>query len=106
MENKRNSKKFANVAAALLTVAQVAGTIALCTGGGGGAGGAINSIINVVCEVFKYVGAGILVLGIAKFALALKDENGPGQSQAILYAVAGGVLIGIDVLVGMLDLGI
>ena len=36
------------------------------------------------------------MIGVAKFALAMKDENPDGQTRAVYYAIAGAILIGID----------
>lgn len=59
----------------------------------------VSQLINSITDIFAAVGAVVLVVGIAKFALALKDENGPGQSQAILFAVSGVILISLKAIV-------
>ena len=51
-----------------------------------------------------YVGIVVCVIGVAKFALAMKDENPDGQTRAVYYAIAGAILIGIGPIINGLGI--
>ena len=61
----------------------------------------LSTLVSSLQTLFKWVGGVLMLVGVAKFAMALKDENGPGQSQAILFAVSGGILIGLGTVINV-----
>lgn len=76
----------------LMGAAFVLNQMGFCTSG-------LTTLVTSIEKLFKWVGAVLMLVGVAKFAMALKDENGPGQSQAILFAVSGGILIGLNTVI-------
>lgn len=82
----------------MLTVLMIAcymgtfGTFAFCEST---AGATVSAILKQVCTWFQYIGIIVLVIGVVKFGLALKDDNPDGQARASYYAIAGALLIGI-----------
>ena len=80
------------------------GAFAFC-----GEDGTKNIVENLVSQIVKmlgYVGIVVVVIGVGKFALAMKDENPDGQTRAVYYAIAGALLIGLKPIVNGLGLGI
>ncbi len=59
----------------------------------------VNNLVTQIIQMLQYVGIVVVVIGVGKFALAMKDENPDGQTRAVYYAVAGAILIGIDPIV-------
>ncbi len=64
----------------------------------------VSNLVAQIISMMSYVGIVVLVIGVAKFALALKDENPDGQTRAVYYAIAGAVLIGLRVIVSNLHI--
>ncbi len=64
----------------------------------------VDALVGQVITMMGYVGIVVCVIGVAKFALALKDENPDGQTRAVYYAIAGAVLIGIGPIINGLGI--
>ena len=64
----------------------------------------VDNLVDQVITMMGYVGIVVCVIGVAKFALALKDENPDGQTRAVYYAIAGAVLIGIGPIINGLGI--
>ena len=58
-------------------------------------GSIVSNLVNQIVSMMGLVGVVVCVIGVAKFALAMKDENPDGQTRAVYYAIAGAILIGI-----------
>ncbi len=98
---KEKTKKVVNkVEAILMTAGMCAGmigSVGFCAPAG--ADDVVPKLLGQLCKMFSYVGIVVCVIGVAKFALAMKDENPDGQTRAVYYAIAGAILIGIRVIV-------
>ncbi len=94
-QQKKNSVKMAAV-----RVATVAACVALCVAQTGFCtADVVNKLVAQICVMLRYVGIVVIVIGVGKFALAMKDENPDGQTRAVYYAVAGAVLVGLKSIV-------
>ena len=89
-----------NAAVRILTVAACFG---MCFASVGFCAGTTQNVVGALAKqvvgMLKWVGVIVLIIGVGKFALALKDENPDGQTRAVYYAIAGAILIGLDVIV-------
>jgi putative heme iron utilization protein len=64
----------------------------------------VNSLVDQIIGMMGLVGIVVVVIGVAKFALAMKDENPDGQTRAVYYAIAGAILIGIGPIINALNI--
>lgn len=62
-------------------------------------------LLTQISTMLRWVGIAVLVIGVGKFALALKDENPDGQTRAVYYAIAGAMLIGIPTIINAILAG-
>ncbi len=92
--NKKQAMKTMAVRAATVLgcAAMCMAQVGLCTD----TKNIVTSLVGQVIQMMQYVGVVVVVIGVAKFALALKDENPDGQTRAVYYAIAGAVLIGLQ----------
>ena len=96
---REKTKKVVNkVEAILMTAGMCAGMIG-SVGFCDEASGVVTALIGEACKMFRLVGIVVCMIGVAKFALAMKDENPDGQTRAVYYAIAGAILIGIKSIV-------
>lgn len=61
----------------------------------GTAESSIAYILGIIGTVTVYIGSGFLVIGIMKFALALKDDRPEEKTKAIVMSITGIVLISL-----------
>lgn len=105
-EKKSNKKQALKMMA--VRAATVAACAAMCLAQTGLCSADTNTIVeNLVAQVIVmmgYVGIVVCVIGVAKFALAMKDENPDGQTRAVYYAIAGAILIGIKPIISGLGI--
>lgn len=96
-------QKYKNLAAKILTIIFCAvsclSQVGFCE-----TAGVVDALVGQVITMMGYVGIVVCVIGVAKFALALKDENPDGQTRAVYYAIAGAVLIGIGPIINGLGI--
>ena len=100
--NKKQQLKTAAVKSAT-----VLGAVAMCMASVGfcaDTSSIVSALVNQVVGMMKWVGIVVVVIGVAKFSLALKDENPDGQTRAVYYAIAGAVLIGLGPIINGLNL--
>ncbi len=64
----------------------------------------IKNMVDQITKMLRYVGIIVAVIGMGKFALAMKDDNPDGQARAAYYAIAGAILIGIGPIISALGL--
>lgn len=57
--------------------------------------GTFTSVMNILYDIAKYMGIGIVAYAIFSWVLAMKDDNADGQSRAIRFLVVGIVLAGL-----------
>lgn len=55
----------------------------------------VGSIIDVIVDIFKYIGIILLVWSVGMLILAFKNEDADSKSRAIMLLVVSIVLIGI-----------
>ena len=55
----------------------------------------VGSIIDVIVDIFKYIGIILLVWSVGMLVLAFKNEDADSKSRAIMLLVVSLVLIGI-----------
>ena len=102
-DEMQGRKKFLKAKAVRL--ATVMACVALCVAQTGFCTDAVvQRLVDQICSMLRYVGIVVVVIGVGKFALAMKDENPDGQTRAVYYAVAGIVLIGLKTIVDGLQL--
>lgn len=53
------------------------------------------SIMNILYDIAKYMGIGIVAYAVFSWILSMKDDNADGQSRAIRFLVVGIVLAGL-----------
>ena len=62
----------------------------------------INSLKSVLTQIAAAIGGLIIIYGGIKFALAFQKLDQQGEHQAVFTIVAGGVLLGLSGIVGLL----
>ena len=79
--NKKQAMKTMAVRAATVLgcAAMCMAQVGLCTAD---TKSIVTSLVGQVIQMMQYVGVVVVVIGVAKFALALKDENPDGQTRA------------------------
>lgn len=65
----------------------------------------MTNLINLMCSMFKYVGAAIFVWAVIQFVLATKRSDADSKSDAVQTAVCGMALMGIAGIVGAMGIG-
>lgn len=65
----------------------------------------MTNLINLMCSMFKYVGAAIFVWAIIQFVLATKRSDADSKADAIQTAVCGIALMGIAGIINGLGIG-
>lgn len=65
----------------------------------------MTNLIDLMCSMFKYVGAAIFVWAIIQFILATKRSDADSKADAIQTAVCGIALMGIVLVVNALGIG-
>lgn len=55
----------------------------------------IGGFVDIVCQLARYVGIVIVVIGVVMFVLAQKDDNAESQSRAVRLAVVGAFLLSL-----------
>lgn len=58
----------------------------------------INSVLQLVFKIFRYIGILLLAWSIGMLVLAFKNEDADSKSRAIMMMVVSVVLIGIEAL--------
>lgn len=95
-EAKVMMRKFNyQVPATIMMIAASLGSVASCST----MGSVMGELLTQICVMLRWVGVAVTVIGVGKFALAMKDENPDGQTRSVYYAIAGIVLIGIPSIV-------
>lgn len=85
---------------------------AFAAGSGGGgtgasngtAGSLITNLINLMCSMFKFVGAAIFVWAVIQFVLATKRSDADSKADAVQTAVCGIALVSIAGIVDKLGI--
>ena len=62
----------------------------------------INQLKSVLTQIAAAIGGVIIIYGGIKFALAFQKLYQQGEHQAVFTIVAGGVLLGLSAIVGLL----
>lgn len=65
----------------------------------------MTNLINLMCSMFKYVGAAIFVWAVIQFILATKRSDADSKSDAVQTAVCGIALMGIAGVVSIMGIG-
>ena len=68
--------------------------------------GPIRKLAQVLITVSGALGAIIVIYGAIRFALAFQKLDQQGEHQATLTIVAGGILIGISAVLGVLGVAV
>ncbi|NEX02361.1 hypothetical protein SAMN04487829_1988 [Pseudobutyrivibrio sp. NOR37] len=68
--------------------------------------GPIRKLAKVLITVSGALGAVIVIYGAIRFALAFQKLDQQGEHQATLTIVAGGILIGISAVLGVLGVAV
>ncbi len=85
----------------ILAFTMLFGTFAFCgdAAGDGTTTTVVKGLVDQILVMMRYVGIVVVVIGVGKFALAMKDENPDGQTRAVYYAIAGAILIGLKTII-------
>lgn len=78
------------------------------SGGGSGDGSAatlMTNLINLMCSMFKFVGAAIFVWAVIQFVLATKRSDADSKADAVQTAVCGIALVSIAAIINNLGIG-
>lgn len=65
----------------------------------------MTNLINLMCSMFKFVGAAIFVWAVIQFILATKRSDADSKADAVQTAVCGIALMGIAAIVTALGIG-
>lgn len=65
----------------------------------------MTNLINLMCSMFKYVGAAVFVWAVIQFILATKRSDADSKSDAVQTAVCGIALMGIARVVSIMGIG-
>lgn len=65
----------------------------------------INNLKGILVSVASAVGAIVLIAGIAKFAAAFKNGDNQSERNAVMTIVAGALLVGAGILIGIIAPG-
>lgn len=77
------------------------------SGGGSGDGSAgtlITNLINLMCSMFKFVGAAVFVWAVIQFILATKRSDADSKADAVQTAVCGIALVCVAAIVDKLGI--
>ena len=66
----------------------------------------VGKVVNIFLQVFLWIGILLLVIGVVRFLLSLKDSRADEKAEAVAVIVVGVALIVIRMLIKSLDLGI
>lgn len=66
----------------------------------------VGNVVNIFLQVFLWIGILLLVIGVVRFLLSLKDSRADEKAEAVAVIVVGVALIVIRMLIKSLDLGI
>lgn len=66
------------------------------------AGDAISKVVNIVLDIFRYIGIILTLWGIGSLVMAFKNEDADSKSRAIMSLVVGIALITLKTLFGSL----
>lgn len=66
------------------------------------AGDAIKKVVNIVLDIFRYIGIILTLWGIGSLVMAFKNEDADSKSRAIMSLVVGIALITLKTLFGSL----
>lgn len=66
----------------------------------------VGNVVNIFLHVFLWIGILLLVIGVVRFLLSLKDSRADEKAEAVAVIVVGVALIVIRMLIKSLDLGI
>ena len=66
-------------------------------GGGSNAGGLFKSLIEVLGKIFTAIGAFLAAVGVAHYAIANSDGDGPAKRKATMEMASGVALILVSV---------
>lgn len=62
----------------------------------------MDNVIKVIGYLGTYLGAGILLVGVIQFLLALKDHDGDSKSKAINYIISGAAFFALGIILNMI----
>lgn len=65
----------------------------------------MTKLINLMCSMFKFVGAAIFVWAVIQFILATKRSDADSKADAVQTAVCGIALMGLAAIVTALGIG-
>lgn len=94
----RYAYAFGKAAAAFAGTTAVAGTVAFAAGEDA-AGTVMDSIVDYMKTILKWVGIGIAIFGVYEVAMAFLQQAPEQKTKGILMVVVGGVMIGMGTLV-------
>ena len=58
--------------------------------------GIFTKLMDILYDIFFWMGAVIVAVSIANWVMAMKDENADGQSRAVRFIVVGIVLVCLE----------
>lgn len=98
----KKSKVIAAVSMAMVVVAMF-GTFAFATGaaGNGDMATIVNAILDIILDVFFYIGILLLAWSVGMLILAFKNEDADSKSRAMMLLVVSVALIGFPALLGV-----
>lgn len=64
------------------------------------ASGLMQSILNIIYDIFKYIGVLLLAWSVGMLVLAFKNEDADSKSRAMMMMVVSIALIGIGAVIG------
>lgn len=84
------------VAAGAMATTALMSVPAFASGAGGvDINATFTSIMDILYDIAKYMGIGIVAYAVFSWILSMKDDNADGQSRAIRFLVVGIVLAGL-----------
>lgn len=65
---------------------------------------AIGDILDKLFTLAQYIGGGVLIYALITFGLSIAQENPDQRSRAVIYLVAGAMLVGIKMVLKTIGL--
>lgn len=65
-----------------------------------GTSGLMTKILNIIYDIFKYIGVLLLAWSIGMLVLAFKNEDADSKSRAMMMMVVSVALIGLGAIIG------
>lgn len=94
------AEKLEKSLAPMVVAATAVGVIPTVAAAGNAADAAITKIIDIVFQIFKYIGIVLALWGAGSLILAFKNEDADSKTRAIMSLVVGISLVALEALFG------